>query len=151
MRTIVESIWIPESNLLQTKLKGPINIEDALRWQKELDEASLLIDRPFKFLFDNYGYESASLDAHKAWREFAPRLLGRHGLILSLLSQEAKYIAKNERVESKPICFGMALAHHNKIKMEYMDQRYGASNQRYFSDNALASNWINSLEFGDRS
>jgi hypothetical protein len=145
METLVESVWLPKSKILKTKLKGLIKMEDAIRWQKELDEVSLLIDRPFKFLFDNYGYEPASLDVHKAWREFAPKLLGRHGLIQSLLPEEAKIKVKNERIESKPICFGMALVHHDEFKMKNIEQSYGNTNQRYGSDNVLALNWISRL------
>jgi len=145
METLVESVWLPKSKILKTKLKGLIKMEDALRWQKELNETSFLINQPFKFLFDNFGYEFANIDVHKAWREFAPKLLGRHGLVLSLLSEEEKEKVKNERIESKPICFGMALIHHDEFKMKNIDQSYGNTNQRYFSDNVLALNWISGL------
>jgi len=145
MQTIIKSTWNPSLHLVKTRLKGRISLSDAERWQQELGELLATVDRPFKLLFDNCGYEFETIAVHKSWREFLPRTLAHHGLLLSLLSPDARETIRDTDDPEKPRCFGMALVHHDQTKMETIDRLSGTDNQRYFSDLKAAIRWLRRL------
>lgn len=151
MKPVIKSTWDPEKCILTTKLKGSISLDDVKDWKQELLATIQIVDRPFKFLFDNYNFNAASMDVHRAYRDFVPRLLARHGLIVSLLTDEDKLIIAEEHDAKLPTCKAMALVHHYQYKMQKLDDEYKKGNQRYFYNCSAAENWINSYPVDCRS
>ena len=117
-------------------------MESAKLWKREIMMVSNKIDRNFKFIFDNYGYQPESITVHKYWRGVTPLLLGKFGLIQSLLSNAEQAIVKNERDDTKPFCYAAALVHHDKHKMDGIEAMFGTAYQKYFHDYKLAFDWI---------
>ncbi len=144
MKAIVKSTWNPKRCKLTTKLKGTITLDDVKKWKQELLAASNMVDRPFKFIFDNYNFNATSMDVHRAYRDFVPILLAKHGLIVSLLTAGDKQIVAKEYDATLPPCKAMALVHHYKYKMQRLDREHQKENQRYFCNCRAAEEWINS-------
>ncbi len=142
MEKDIISTWNPVRCKLTTKLKGSISLDDVELWKMDLLKASSSIDRPFTFIFDNCDFHAASMEVHRAYRDVVPRLLARHGLILSLLTEEEKNLVSREYDSSLPECKAMALVHHYRYKMETLDREYKRENQRYFFNIEQAEEWI---------
>jgi len=142
MQTVIDSSWDNDNRILTTRLKGPVSLEGVVEWKDGLTRAFSLVDRPFKFVFDNHNFKAASMDVHRAYRDFVPVLLAKHSLVLSLLTDQEKQLIENEADETLPVCKAMALVHHYRYKMEQLDLLYKRENQRYFFNCDQAEKWI---------
>jgi hypothetical protein len=136
--------WDPGRTLLTTRVRGPLSVEDVIRYRDVLAGAIGRIppDTTFLWLSDASGYEAlANRAAHESLRTILPETLAAHGFRTSLLDL---YEGPEVTIERRRgvACLAIAHVHHDIGKMAFFDERFGRANERYFAaeDSALA--WL---------
>lgn len=136
--------WNPDKAIFISRLSGLATLEDNLLWKAGLESVSGKIEATafFKLCLDVRGYEFDSVQTHKFHREIIPRFLARHRFTLSFLSnKEITEISKNLKLESKT-CIAVAMIHHDREKMNKLNEMYGKPNEGYFSNYTQGAEWI---------
>ncbi len=146
MSTVAESTWDPTRALLVTRLRGRVTSGDVARWRRSLDDALARIPdgARFRLISDQYGYEPASLDAHKAMRTVLPELLAAYGLRSALFDIAGAPDVALHRTRGIT-CTAVAHVHHDAVKMADLDRLAARSDERFFASYAEAEPWIAGL------
>jgi hypothetical protein len=145
--TPVGSTWDAGRCVLETRLPGPVTLEDVSAWKDGLaHEVSCVPDGTrFKLLVDLRGFDPGSVEVHKAMREVVPRLLAAHGMrpaFIDLFDDRPEVAVTTTRgIE----CTAFANVHHDAAKMQNYESRIAKPNQRFFTSRSEAEAWLDSL------
>ncbi len=140
----ISNKWNPDNGILVSRFSELTTLEDNLLWKAGLESVcGEIIETPFfKLLLDVRGYEFDSALTHKFHREIIPRFLARHRFTLSFLSDiEITEINKDLKLENKT-CIAVAMIHHDRRKMDGLNEAYGKPNEGYFSSYTYGAEWI---------
>lgn len=142
----ISSEWIKEESLLITHLNVKATEEDIQYWKETLASALNLVEANsgFKLLVDLYGYEGATMDAHKAMRTVIPSTLADYNFragYLGLFDNVEITLKKTRGIT----CTAAAHVHQDATKINLYQERFARENERFFTDYAAALNWIRSL------
>jgi hypothetical protein len=135
--------WDAEALLLTTRVRRALSIDEVNEYSTTLARA--LAEVPdgtsFRWLSNSTGYEPlANRAAHAVYRSILPKTLAEHGLRTSLFDlYEADVAVRHERDVT---CRTIAHVHHDTEKMKIFDERLGRENERYFSDENSARDWL---------
>jgi len=145
---IMCSSWDQDKQLFFTQISGIVGFDDVKTWEEDMRRESKKIpaNTTFKFLVDERNYQFENIEVHKFKRDIMPRFLAEFDFILSVLSDEEKKLLK-QRVEPNKQqirCIAIAMVHHDKEKMQNLQNEFGQENEKYLSDMEIATNWLNS-------
>jgi hypothetical protein len=140
---IIEVRWDTVTGILLSHLSGLIGVEEVRRWQAMLavELAGIPDVGRFKLLSNLQGYEPASLDAHKEFRNVIPETLMQYGFrpaFLDLFGVKDVEIRATRGV----ICAAVAHVHHDAEKMNGYRQDLGRPNEQFFTDVSQAEVWL---------
>jgi hypothetical protein len=140
--------WEEGSNLITTRLSGPITEADAIAWEKDLTQVlqSLPEGTKFKIFVNFFGLNPSSVHAHKSYRNVMPLLLSKCGWRIGYLDlfEEANDLKISSEKDIK--CFAAVHCHHDSYKIQEYENRFGKVNEHFFDDPIFSENWIRKFE-----
>jgi hypothetical protein len=138
-----EVTWEGQGEFLSTRVRRALSVDEANEYSRVLDMAiaRLLPGTGFVWLSNSSGYEPlANRGGHAVYRSILPKVLAEHGLRTSLLDMYEGEVLIEHSFEVT--CRAVAHVHHDADKMAIFDGRFGRANERYFSDEDLARDWL---------
>ena len=144
---ITETEWNPDKKLIVTRLSGDVTETDIIAWEQSLQNALEQIDAggTFKIFVNIYGFKATDLKAHKRYREIIPLTLASYGWkvgYVDLFEEAASMQFTNTRGIR---CIGAAHAHQDATKIEAYEERFGRADERFFTEQQKAYDWILAL------
>lgn len=142
----MQNSWLPNEQLIVTRLSGKLGIEDIIEWEKDLLKTMEYIpdEMSFKILVDLSDFEAENMEAHKYFRNIIPQLLADYSYrigYLNMFPEVSIQLTKKRDIE----CIAMANVHHNEEKMSDYQFRFSNQHEQYFTNTDKAMKWILSI------
>lgn len=143
-----DTVWESHSNLIITRLSGPITESDAQEWETGLKAVlqSLPPGTKFKIFVNLYGLRPSSVKAHKAYRNVIPTFLSQYGWRIGYLDlfEEANdlLITTTNGIQ----CYAAVHCHQDGYKIQEYENRFGKENEHYYEDPVRSETWIRNFD-----
>lgn len=146
---ITHSEFFPDKKLLITHISGDVDETDIQQWEKTLLNALDKIPQHsiFKIFVNLYGFNAMDIATHKRFRTIIPLTLAGYGWktgYVDLFEDEAKNLQFHFTRGIQ--CVAAAHAHHDKIKMNLYESKFGKETEHFFNDPELALKWMETIE-----
>ena len=142
----IYSKWDQEKEFFYTRISGLVGFNDVKTWEAEMLKESQKIPQntQFKFLVDERDYQFKNIEVHKFKRDIMPKFLASFGFKLSVLSAEdIKALDETVVINNKNIqCIAIVMVHHDKEKMQALQDEFGQENEKYLSNVETAEGWL---------
>lgn len=148
--TITESTWLKNEKLIVTRISGTATAEDVTRWETSLLAALEQIsdNGVFKIMVDLHGFKAVNFEVHKQFRVIVPKTLADYDWRVGYLDlfPEAQIELKSTRGVR---CMAAVHVHQDESKIRNYDDNYSRYNERFFTDPAVARQWIETFEMDE--
>jgi hypothetical protein len=142
--------WFPEEKIIDTRISGPVSVQDVILWEASLHHSLALIgdNTEFRIMIDMVGFEARDTEAHKRFRTVMPVTLSHYGWkigYLELFEEEARDM---RCIQTRGIqCIAAAHAHHDETKMGLYERSYSHDHEHYFTNADAARTWLRNLKY----
>ena len=145
----IDSIWFPKKKLIETKISGLVKEKDIIIWKDSLIAVLNKLEdgEVFKIFINTYGLETENLITQKAYRSIIPLMISNFGWKVgyTMLYEHQESLLSIQNIRGIQ-CKAAAHLHHDKIKMDYFDKKFGNNRERFFSNPKSAEHWIDNVE-----
>ena len=144
---LTQSFWHPEQQLIITKISGNVEMEDVVAWEGSLQKALKQVpdNGRFKIMVDLHGFKAVNFEVHKKFRVIIPQTLANYGWRVGYLDMFPE--ADVELTNTRGIqCFAAVHVHQDETKIKNYDTNYSKPNERFFTDPAIAYDWIQHIQ-----
>ncbi len=145
--TITASTWLPEQQLILTRISGQVNALDVSNWENTLMDAldEIPDNGVFKIMVDLYGFKAENFEVHKQFRTIIPATLANYGWRVGYIDMfpEASITLHNTRGIR---CLAAVHVHQDESKIKNYDENFSRLNERFFTDPVIAREWIDAFD-----
>ncbi|TGM46726.1 hypothetical protein EHQ92_02030 [Leptospira biflexa] len=148
MKIEIDTKWEQDSNLIITRLSGPITEADAIEWEKGLTQVlqSLPNGTKFKIFVNFYDLNPSSVSAHKAYRNVMPLLLSQYGWRIGYLDLFEEANGLKITTTNGIQCVAAVHCHQDSYKIGEYERRFGKENEHFYDDPIRSEDWIRNFE-----
>ncbi|MGV3666784.1 MAG: hypothetical protein ACO1NV_11665 [Leptospira bouyouniensis] len=143
--------WEKDSNLITTRLTGPISEADATAWAKDLTQVlqALPEGTKFKIFVNFFGLNPSSVNAHKSYRNVMPLLLSEYGWRIGYLDLFEEANGLKITSEKGIQCYAAVHCHQDSYKIQEYEKRFGKENEHFYDDPIVSEEWIRNFKMLD--
>ncbi len=145
--TITTSSWLPEQQLILTRISGLANAQDVSKWENTLIDAldEIPDNGVFKIMMDLHGFKAENFEVHKQFRTIIPATLVNYGWRVGYIDlfPEASITLRNTRGIQ---CLAAVHVHQDESKIKNYDENFSRANERFFTDPLKAREWIDAFD-----
>ncbi|WP_353548829.1 hypothetical protein [Sediminibacterium sp. KACHI17] len=142
----VNSKWYPSQKLVSTQISGNADLQDIIQWKLSLIETLNQIpdNSEFKIYVNLYGFKAVNFEVHKVFRDVIPGTLLNYGWRVGYLDMFPEVSVKTNTTRNIQ-CKAAAHIHQDESKIKKYDELYSCETERFFTDETVAKEWIDSF------